>query len=94
MCKFYYFLFSASNARSNDHLTLHSVSLAFSASLSHPMLIINGFRRRVLCWYSSARSGTIGGEEKEMFLRFMGRMLQWNPSKRRTTKKLAENEWL
>ncbi|KAL3472249.1 kinase-like domain-containing protein [Aspergillus californicus] len=42
-----------------------------------------------------ARETTLEGEEdRESFLRFMRRMLQWEPEKRSTAKELAEDEWI
>ncbi|KAG6069688.1 hypothetical protein E4U16_007491 [Claviceps sp. LM84 group G4] len=34
------------------------------------------------------------GEERESFLRFMSKMLQWEPEKRSSAKDLAEDEWI
>ncbi|KAG5959629.1 hypothetical protein E4U56_004889 [Claviceps arundinis] len=34
------------------------------------------------------------GEERECFLRFMRKMLQWEPEKRSSAKDLAEDEWI
>lgn len=35
-----------------------------------------------------------GHEEREAFLRFMRKMLQWEPGKRSSAKELAEDEWI
>lgn len=35
-----------------------------------------------------------GEEEREAFLRFMRKMLQWEPGKRSSAKELAEDEWI
>lgn len=41
------------------------------------------------------RESTLEGTaEREAFLRFMDKMLQWEPSKRSSAKELAEDEWL
>ncbi|KGO73413.1 hypothetical protein PITC_085510 [Penicillium italicum] len=42
------------------------------------------------------RETTLDGkmEEREAFLRFMRKMLQWEPSKRSSAKELAEDEWI
>lgn len=34
------------------------------------------------------------GSEKELFLRFVRKMLQWDPQRRQTAKQLLEDEWL
>lgn len=34
------------------------------------------------------------GEEKELFLRFIRKMLTWDPEPRATANELAEDEWL
>lgn len=34
------------------------------------------------------------GEEKELFLKFVRKMLQWLPEERRTAKELREDPWL
>ncbi|KAG6062017.1 hypothetical protein E4U32_002699 [Claviceps aff. humidiphila group G2b] len=34
------------------------------------------------------------GEDKDCFLRFMRKMLQWEPEKRSSAKELAEDEWI
>ncbi|KAG5914186.1 hypothetical protein E4U61_006019 [Claviceps capensis] len=34
------------------------------------------------------------GEDRDCFLRFMRKMLQWDPEKRRSAKELAEDEWV
>ncbi|KAF2171905.1 hypothetical protein M409DRAFT_63446 [Zasmidium cellare ATCC 36951] len=36
----------------------------------------------------------IGSEDRQLFLRFMSKMLQWEPSKRHSAKALAEDEWI
>ena len=33
-------------------------------------------------------------EDREMFLRLMRKMLQWEPEKRSTPRELAEDEWV
>lgn len=33
------------------------------------------------------------GDEKREFLRFIGRMLQWDPNRRPSAKELAEDPW-
>ncbi|PYI27291.1 kinase-like protein [Aspergillus indologenus CBS 114.80] len=41
------------------------------------------------------RETTLAGEaERESFLRFMRKMLQWEPGKRSSAKELAEDEWI
>ncbi|KAL4894129.1 hypothetical protein BDV59DRAFT_192502 [Aspergillus ambiguus] len=40
------------------------------------------------------RETVLGGQDRESFLRFMRRMLQWEPEKRSTAKELAEDEWI
>ncbi|KAJ5142656.1 kinase-like protein [Penicillium bovifimosum] len=41
------------------------------------------------------RETTLDGKaERESFLRFMRKMLQWEPSKRSSAKELAEDEWI
>lgn len=37
---------------------------------------------------------TIGGEEKEEFLRFGSRMLQWFPERRATAQELLNDPWM
>ena len=37
---------------------------------------------------------TIGGEEKEEFLRFASRMLQWLPERRATAQELLDDPWM
>ena len=34
------------------------------------------------------------GEEKKSFLRFMRKMLQWDPEKRSSARELADDEWV
>jgi serine/threonine protein kinase len=34
------------------------------------------------------------GEDKERFLQFMRKMLQWEPAQRSTTKELLQDPWL
>lgn len=34
------------------------------------------------------------GENKEMFMAFMGGMLQWRPEDRKTAKELLQDPWL
>lgn len=36
----------------------------------------------------------VGQEERESFLHFMRKMLQWEPEKRSSAKELAEDPWL
>ncbi|KAK4560831.1 hypothetical protein LTR86_005411 [Recurvomyces mirabilis] len=36
----------------------------------------------------------IGSEDRDLFLRFMSKMLQWEPAKRHSAKALAEDEWI
>ncbi|TFK24551.1 kinase domain protein [Coprinopsis marcescibilis] len=36
----------------------------------------------------------VEGSDKELFLRFMGKMLQWDPKDRHTAQQLLEDEWL
>ncbi|KAE8153633.1 kinase-like protein [Aspergillus avenaceus] len=40
------------------------------------------------------RETTLEGSEKEMFLRLVRKMLQWDPEKRSSPKELAEDEWI
>lgn len=40
------------------------------------------------------RETALEGEEKECFLRFMRKMLQWEPEKRSSARELAEDEWI
>lgn len=35
-----------------------------------------------------------GAADRELFLQFMGKMLQWEPSKRHSAKALAEDDWI
>jgi serine/threonine-protein kinase SRPK3 len=37
---------------------------------------------------------TIEGEEKEQFLRFASRMLEWLPEKRATAQELLDDPWM
>lgn len=34
------------------------------------------------------------GEERELFLKMMSKMLQWEPEKRSSAAELADDEWL
>ena len=34
------------------------------------------------------------GEEKQKFIRFVKRMIKWNPDERATAKELAKDPWL
>ena len=34
------------------------------------------------------------GEDKDLFLRLMQKMLQWEPEKRSTAAELAQDEWI
>ena len=36
----------------------------------------------------------VGTEDRQLFLDFMSKMLQWEPSKRHSAKALAEDEWI
>ncbi|KAH8710405.1 Serine/threonine-protein kinase SRPK [Beauveria bassiana] len=40
------------------------------------------------------RETTLSGEDKADFLRFMSRMLQWEPEKRSSAKSLAQDDWI
>ncbi|KAG6242750.1 hypothetical protein E4U25_003057 [Claviceps purpurea] len=40
------------------------------------------------------RETVLEGEDRECFLRFMRKMLQWDPEKRSSAKELAEDEWV
>ncbi|KAM3502500.1 hypothetical protein MY11210_009046 [Beauveria gryllotalpidicola] len=40
------------------------------------------------------RETTLSGEDKADFLRFMRRMLQWEPEKRSSAKSLAQDDWI
>ncbi|KAL4917872.1 kinase-like domain-containing protein [Aspergillus aurantiobrunneus] len=40
------------------------------------------------------RETTLEGEDRACFLRFMRKMLQWEPEKRSSAKELAEDEWI
>ncbi|KAG6188441.1 hypothetical protein E4U10_005257 [Claviceps purpurea] len=40
------------------------------------------------------RETSLKGEDKDCFLRFMRKMLQWEPEKRSSAKELAEDEWI
>lgn len=40
------------------------------------------------------RESSLEGEGKEKFLAMMRKMLQWEPSKRSSAKKLADDEWI
>ncbi|KAL6707078.1 hypothetical protein ACN47E_004830 [Coniothyrium glycines] len=40
------------------------------------------------------RETSLQGEDKECFLRFMRKMLQWEPEKRSTARELADDEWI
>lgn len=39
-------------------------------------------------------NSSLEGEEREKFLRLVRKMLQWEPEKRNSAKKLEEDEWL
>ena len=40
------------------------------------------------------RITVLGGEDRDLFLRFMRKMLQWEPEKRSTAAELAQDEWI
>ncbi|KAG6834039.1 hypothetical protein H0H93_012371 [Arthromyces matolae] len=40
------------------------------------------------------RETNLVDEDKELFLRLMGKMLQWNPKDRQTPQQLLNDEWL
>ncbi|KAG6022742.1 hypothetical protein E4U40_004413 [Claviceps sp. LM458 group G5] len=40
------------------------------------------------------RESVLEGEDRDCFLRFMRKMLQWDPDKRSSAKELAEDEWI
>ncbi|KAG6111894.1 hypothetical protein E4U13_004546 [Claviceps humidiphila] len=40
------------------------------------------------------RESVLEGEDRACFLRFMRKMLQWDPEKRSSAKELAEDEWI
>lgn len=40
------------------------------------------------------RETSLEGEDKEKFLRLVQKMLQWEPEKRSSAKKLEKDEWL
>jgi serine/threonine-protein kinase SRPK3 len=40
------------------------------------------------------RITSLEGKDRDCFLRFMRRMLQWEPEKRSSAKELAEDEWI
>jgi serine/threonine-protein kinase SRPK3 len=40
------------------------------------------------------RLTSLEGEDRECFLRFMWKMLQWEPEKRSSASELAEDEWI
>lgn len=40
------------------------------------------------------RESTLTGDNKEAFLRFLRRMLQWRPEDRATAKELQKDPWL
>jgi serine/threonine-protein kinase SRPK3 len=40
------------------------------------------------------RLTSLEGEDGECFLRFMRKMLQWEPEKRSSARELAEDEWI
>ncbi|KAG6175631.1 hypothetical protein E4U27_006036 [Claviceps purpurea] len=40
------------------------------------------------------RESVLEGEDRDCFLRFMRKMLQWDPEKRSSAKELAEDEWI
>ena len=40
------------------------------------------------------RITVLGGEDRDLFLRFMRKMLQWEPEKRSTAAELAKDEWI
>lgn len=40
------------------------------------------------------RETTLEGEDRAMFLRLIRKMLQWEPNKRSSAKKLKEDEWI
>ncbi|KAG6099015.1 hypothetical protein E4U31_004583 [Claviceps sp. LM219 group G6] len=40
------------------------------------------------------RESVLEGEDRDCFLRFMRKMLQWHPEKRSSAKELAEDEWI
>ena len=43
---------------------------------------------------NSLTVSTIEGEEKEQFLRFTSRMLEWLPEKRATAQELLDDPWM
>jgi len=40
------------------------------------------------------RETSLEGEERVCFLRFVRKMLQWEPEKRSSARELAEDEWI
>ena len=40
------------------------------------------------------RSTVLEGEDKDLFLRLMRKMLQWEPEKRSTSAELVQDEWI
>ncbi|KAG5969434.1 hypothetical protein E4U56_008336 [Claviceps arundinis] len=40
------------------------------------------------------RETVLDGEDRDCFLRFMRKMLQWDPEKRSSAKELTEDEWV
>jgi serine/threonine-protein kinase SRPK3 len=40
------------------------------------------------------REKNLDGEDKASFLRFMRRMLQWEPEKRSSARELLDDEWI
>lgn len=59
----------------------------FSAGIPIP-------RRRTLDDRETSLQGEENKEDRECFLRFMRKMLQWEPEKRSSAKELAEDEWI
>lgn len=67
-------------------------------NLSHKFFNEHGeFKFDNLVGHSSTleqRETTLEGDEKADFLRFVRRMLQWEPENRSTAKSLAEDDWI
>ncbi|KAG6050775.1 hypothetical protein E4U33_000674 [Claviceps sp. LM78 group G4] len=70
-------------ARANSKSKLFSDAGEFCAGISIP-------QSRPL----EQRESVLKGEDRDCFLRFMRKMLQWDPEKRSSAKELAEDEWI
>jgi hypothetical protein len=76
-------LFAGNEIEAND-TRLKGV---FSAGIPIP-------RSRTLDDRDTSLQGEENREDRESFLRFMRKMLQWEPEKRSCARELAEDEWI